>query len=957
MKIGHCLIVGNHGLIGGGGVKLSFGEDTSDSIFTRNYVHFSDVVYEKNYAIFGGGLSIAAHFSSSKSFPGEVLTFINCTWNGNFGLYSPAIDVSPFRYQQSRQLGGFLPRPLFVDCKVFDHYISTDYQPSGRNRFHVTQGVFVITRFTVYFQGSNTFKNNSLSAMYVTSGQVVFQSPSDVLFSDNEGVNGGAISVNGLSTIVVNDNSTFKFFNNHAVNFGGAIYYASDDQREYFEGRSCFLDYAGGESNVMKRNLNFSFVNNIAMRGYAIYSASLYSCQYAYVGSSQNFLKGEMLNHIGKFSFDRPIASSLGTGVRHAKYMGKSSLTVIPGKPLNLQLSMKDEFRSIVESGYDIRVKGNNSIYLSSYFTINNNTDVYGAPGQVAELVLSTPQQFYNIQYKIQVHLLPCPPGYFYEEDCKCCKCSADETTHSYIGITKCNTTTFRAYIQYGFWAGYFPVNASPDPDHLYTGLCPFSRYEYGASVLLPSTSDILSQHICVDNRHGILCGRCTDNHSTYYHSNNFACGDNRYCKIGIAFYLLSDILPLSIFLSVVITFGVSFSSGNLNGLVFFSQVFDTFSLEQNSPNSDTLVKSLHRGYQLIYGIFNLEFISIVPFCLWKGATIMDVLVFRYVTVLLALILVVLIVLVTNYSNTYIKIRALCRSRLKRWTGTFKSPRSSMIHGISTLLIISYGQCTKATFSILTTVYVRSTPATTPIRLTYYGGLPYLEGEHLLYAIPAMIVCLLIVILPPFCLLLYPSLLHLLALCGLSEHKGISRLLKCSGINHLMPMFDSFQGCYKDKMRFFSGLYFLYRVAILFAYTYSEVALNFYIAAQFLVLIFFGIHSIAQPYKLKKHNMIDSVIFLNLAIINGITLTLKMTKLGNVHTIRNITKPMALGQIAFAYFPIVALGLFGLKRLMAKLISKNSNNNSNTRHEESNCRSTVISEITHTSIELTESLL
>ena len=241
VTISNSLLLNNTGRNGGGGVMISLGQSPS-----KNHVQFKRVTIERNFAIFGAGTSIAALFSSYKSHPGELVNFSNCIWVGNSGVYSPAVDVSPFRFQQSRQTEGFLPIPLFTNCRFKDHFISR-----RTNKPHVTQGVLVVTRFSIHFQGSNEFLNNSYSALYLTSGHVVFQPFSQVLFASNVGIRGGAISANGFSTIVVNDNSRFHFINNIALTVGGAIYYASSDQREYFEGRSCFLRYAGNESDLV----------------------------------------------------------------------------------------------------------------------------------------------------------------------------------------------------------------------------------------------------------------------------------------------------------------------------------------------------------------------------------------------------------------------------------------------------------------------------------------------------------------------------------------------------------------------------------------------------------------------------------------------------------------------------------------------------------------------------------
>ena len=101
--------------------------------------------------------------------------------------------------------------------------------------------------------------------------------------------------------------------------------------------------------------------------------------------------------------------------------------------------------------------------------------------------------------------------------------------------------------------------------------------------------------------------------------------------------------------------FVISFSSGTLNGLVFFSQVIDVFTQDVILSNSQFNHASraqtlLQKGHQLIYGLLNLDFFPVYPFCLWEGATIMDVLAFKYVTNATALALIVLIVITMNCS-------------------------------------------------------------------------------------------------------------------------------------------------------------------------------------------------------------------------------------------------------------------------------------------------------------------
>ena len=275
----------------------------------------------------------------------------------------------------------------------------------------------------------------------------------------------------------------------------------------------------------------------------------------------------------------------------------------------------------------------------------------------------------------------------------------------------------------------------------------------------------------------------------------------------------------------------------------------------------------------------------------------MNVIVFKYITFTIAFVLILLIVFMMNYS-TRCNSLTLC-NKIRR--------RSSVTHGISTVLILCYGQCTRVGFFILTQAYLRGKEGIEPVVVTYYGGLLYFGDEHLPYAIVAIIFTVVIVGLPPVCLLMYPLLFHLLELCGLSEHKLVEKASRILCVNRFMPLFDSFQSCYKDKLRFFAGIYFLYRVVAYIGYLYSDT-----VPPMYLPLLILGIHSILQPYRSQKHNIFDALLFLNIATINSLTIMIKFSLITEGDT----KKPpkLVLVQLFFIYLSILAiLFIFSLK--------------------------------------------
>ena len=928
----------NHASQGGGGVQIRLGELQNKE--RRNFILFQEIIFEKNHGKLGGGTSITALFSSIVTEPGEILQFINCTWTKNNGPLSPAVDISPYSVQQSTQ--GYLPIPLFKDSFVLSNSVHCRHDFKDYNGCFVTQGVFAVTKFFVCFQGYLTFKGNNLSALYLTSGRAIFGTYSDVLFHSNQAIKGGGIAMYGFSTIIVNDSSKFRFINNSATRVGGGISYVSSDQHEYYVGRTCFLEYGGSEENTTKRGISFVFHDNKApLGGLSIYSESLLSCYYAYY---KKYIKAFNLtlifDRIGTFTFDVPSSGvfPLATAARSVFYGGMSPLVAAPGETVTLPFAMHDEFAHLVHSEYALRLEGNKLVHLDNYFTANNQTRIYGESNQVATLVLSTPQPLYNVDFRMKVLLLPCSPGFYYDELAKSCKCSADNESHTYPAITKC--INFRAFIKHNYWVGYYPSN-NFHPDYLYTAFYPSHFNRYNGLQKMPTNSNNLSNFICETTKEGALCGKCKANYSAYYHSRDTTCGENQYCKFGILFYLLSEVIPMAVFFTFVMMAGVNFSSSAFNGFVFFSQVVDIFAhnLSNSQMKQGTLFSILQSGYQLIYGIFNFNYFTTFSFCLWKSATIMDVIVFKYVTFTCAFALIILTVFLMNYSNKYCS-RLIC-NQVRR--------RSSVTHGISSVLILCYGQCTRVGFFILTKTYLRGKTGVAPISVTYYGGLPYFGNDHLPYAILAIIFTFVLVGLPPVGLIVYPFLLHLLEKCGLSEHKLVERISKVLCVSRFVPLFDSFQSCYKDKLRCFAGLYFLYRVVAYIGYMYGDAVPSLYFAVLML-----GIHSIVQPYKSWKHNIIDALLFLNIATINSLTIMIKFSLINE-----DTDKPpkLELIQLFFIYLPILTFLLILVLRFGKKVHSKCKAIRYDRPQTDSPSKQTSQKDVTHTSVDVRAPLL
>jgi len=288
---------------------------------------------------------------------------------------------------------------------------------------------------------------------------------------------------------------------------------------------------------------------------------------------------------------------------------------------------------------------------------------------------------FRESSFQVEISLQKCPPGFYFDASCNSCKCSAHSKERAYAGIYACHDTLPKAYIRKGYWVGY-DGNQS-----LITAPCPLSfcaaQFHSSSPVhLLPKvpSSDTLERFICHKHRRDWLCGKCHHNLTTYYHSPIYKCGSKRLCHLSFLFYLLSELLPVATIFLIIVVWDINFTSGSANGLVLFAQIMDTVSLTTKNVQSSTSVQRLTSTNRVIYGLFNFDFFSVEPlsFCLWKSATVLDVITFKYVSVAFAFGLLLLLAAILRHCS-YKQVFSKKKKMGVSW---------SMIHGISAVLIM-----------------------------------------------------------------------------------------------------------------------------------------------------------------------------------------------------------------------------------------------------------------------------
>ena len=255
--------------------------------------------------------------------------------------------------------------------------------------------------------------------------------------------------------------------------------------------------------------------------------------------------------------------------------------------------------------------------------------------------------------------------------------------------------------------------------------------------------------------------------------------------------------MPVTVVFITVLVLNISFTSGALNGFILFSQLITSLNINADrlTFSSSTSESFTVIGYQVFYGLFNLDYLSteIISFCLWNGTSALDMIAFKYITVTYALLLVAIIIWFMN------KCAGRC---LGKWYRITKL-KISVIHGITTFLVICYAQCVNVSLTLLVRhQYIANAGSDLDVAdvVWFNGNLVYFSRRHLLYALPALVCLITIGILPPVFLLSYPLFNKVMLFFGLDESRFIKFISQVLPISSLKPLFDSFQGCFKDNL-------------------------------------------------------------------------------------------------------------------------------------------------------------
>ena len=481
---------------------------------------------------------------------------------------------------------------------------------------------------------------------------------------------------------------------------------------------------------------------------------------------------------------------------------------VYPGETLNIILYHKDNgsnhHSTKIIAINDINVLDSRPCIVSSFVEVSqiitNNycskvsyTTLTFWFGDWCELFLKVELSPDDYNKRFYVRKLSCPPGFI--EINKTCQC--DPIIVNY-GITKCNINNQTVLRPPNTW-----ITATTHIPYSYN-ISQQCRFYY----CLPHSSHLnfsTPNSQCQFNRTGLLCGHCQHGLSTVFSSSLCQRCSNVYLFLIIPITISGLTLVIVLFI-----LNTTVTDGTINGFILFVNII--------SINTSLVFSQLH-DFTPAYTFISLANLDLgIQTCFYNGmddyAKMWLQLAFPFYLIFIA----TLIIITSRYSTT-----------IQRLTAHRALPV------LATLFLLSYTKILRIVCSVL----------------FFYSTITHLPSKHttLVWSVDAnvplfgvrftilFIVCLILF------LTLVPFNVILLFTRALSRFKAINRF---------KPILDAYQGPYKDRFYYWTGLQLVVRAVLL---AVSSLDRNNNLTICIIIFgILGGIQGVLQPLKSKIQN-------------------------------------------------------------------------------------------------------
>ena len=328
----------------------------------------------------------------------------------------------------------------------------------------------------------------------------------------------------------------------------------------------------------------------------------------------------------------------------------------------------------------------------------------------------------------------------------------------------------------------------------------------------------------------------------------------------------IGNFLPHLILVPLLIFFSINLVSGPGNTILFFYQTLklSVFTLRfVDSTNKAKIIRDITDVLSLhslpFRPLYLLGIQGRVDKVSHKGALIIYIIT-DSVKIVLILVYVAVIWHFIMKKSCPVKCCNEVWARLRRYLRNFHNKnlsRRSILTGLCSLLVLCYGYAVQTTFQLFLLYFQHCTEEENKLRPMGTCGA----------AITLSSIAFIILVTASITLLYYPNLHNILSrITQRITNKSLPRYAK------LDPVFDIFQGYYKSKLRFYAGVYLLYRIFLWgMILTCIQTSLFTQFTITITLLLILSIHALLQPFKEMRYNYVETISLLALVFLSSLT--------------------------------------------------------------------------------------
>ena len=789
--------------------------DNSSLLFKGNSV----VTFTNNEAMNGGGAAVRSNRNCKVTFAeNSVVTFVNNSGYSGGAVHSE--NHAELTLEGNSQVTLDTNRATNGGCLYLRIFSTVNFKGNG----------------SIMFVNNTAGSTGGAVYSYLNSNITVTESP-NVNFIQNVAKIGGAIHAT-TSDVKFSGTTNLTFKNNQAVHEGGAIYLS--DQSNILFDKNISMTFASNgatygagmygnlsESTVTFNSAEFHNYNNTAgVAGSIVYvhipSTCNRSCLDEKIMGFTDFVttspKTIVLNEPAI-----PICNDTDISTEQCNQYYVNN--VMLGQEILINSCLIDHYDKPSDEVVEFLVSGKNEEFIPSLKYIvasrcsNTPISVTGNQSSLVNYTMTISTFMLHVEERRQISinlvvgLSPCHPGFLYNEVSQKCECfDADNN------VVFCSEST--SMIQRGYWIGEVDGKTT-------VTVCPMSYCDFTScntvSEFCPLSPERTNQ--CRSHRSGKACGDCEKGYTLPYYSTE--CINTNHCTpLWTSIVILLTVLYwIVLVIAVFITMYYKVSIGYLYAITYYYSIVDVLLSEYLDISN-----GLYITINIMYSIVKLTPQFLGKLCLVEGLSGIDQQFIHYVHPLAISLMLIVIVVLARFSrrlSVFISrgiIRVICFLLLLSYTSVT----------ITSLLLVRHLQ-----FYDVDKIYTYLSP-----------NIEYFQGRHIAYGIIAFLCIIFIVIGLPVVLIIEPFVNH-----------------KINFIK-IKPLLDQFQGCYKDKYRWFAGYYMICRIVIIT--TIIVFSSNDFTSRYLLITICAAIvliHLSVRPYTSKILNAFDGMLLLLLVLV------------------------------------------------------------------------------------------